>query len=71
MKNNNNKKIGKILVLTGIVTSIAPLVTISAIAYSNEGRTLSTIGGIGNVLFFVGLSIIVIGELIKRRQVDE
>ena len=63
----NNKKIGKILVATGVAIAIVPLVAISILAYLTYGRAISGIGNIGTVFFMIGLGIIIIGEVIKKR----
>ena len=62
------KKLGKILIILGIIIAIVPLIAISGFAYYST-NTLGMFGSIGPYAFFIiGIIIIIIGELIRKKQ---
>ena len=63
----DNKKLGKWLIIIGIIIAVVPLVVISGLAFYST-CSLDALGSISPYVFFIiGIIIAVIGEMFRRK----
>ncbi|RLF30047.1 MAG: hypothetical protein DRN05_00295 [Thermoplasmata archaeon] len=62
-----DKRIGKFLIIVGIIVAVVPLIIISSLAYFMNLYALGFLGNIGSYMFLVaGIIIAVVGEYLRR-----
>ena len=61
-----NKKIGKLLIILGIIIVFVPTIAISGLAFTTS-TSLGALGSYGFYAFFIiGIIIVIIGEVLRR-----
>jgi len=60
------KKLGKWLIIIGIIIAIVPVIAISGLSF----YSMSSLGALGSIgpyaFFFIGIIIAIIGEVLRR-----
>ena len=63
-----NDKLGKWLIVIGIIIAIVPLIAISGLAFNSK----SSLGLLGSIVplafFFIGIIIAIIGEILRTKS---
>jgi hypothetical protein len=62
-----NKKLGKSLIVIGILIAIVPMIGLSALAYYSMGSFATIASYLQWTLFIVGIIIAIFGEYLNRK----